>query len=192
MVLQIIAESHSLLSDIDKRLKSCLSKWQSWISTQTANKLLSSFKEIPNTVGEIKIEIQTALLIPKYTNEDIKINYSFSLNRETKTLYYICNVDLELDDVLIEPYLHVLAHLVPRAEFDIFDKLINNVNYFSYVSYDMISFLGNDSYLISHTNFDGQYFYQSKTKSTPSRSQINSSNKTKHINRAPTDIARKI
>ena len=124
MVLQIVAESHSLLSDINKRLKSCLDKWQSWISTQTANNLPSSFDEIPNTVGEIKIETKTDLLIPKYANEDIKINYKFSLNKETKTLNYICNLDLELDEVLIEPYLHVLAHQVPRTEFDIFDKLI--------------------------------------------------------------------
>ena len=159
MVLQIVAESHSLLYNIDKRLKSCLSKWQSFISTETANKLMSSFKEIPNTVGQIKIEIQTALLTPKYTNEDIKIKYSFSLNKETKSLYYICCVDLEIDDVIIEPYHHMLANKVPRAEFDIFDKLIHNVDYFSFVSYDMLSFLGNNSYLISHTNPDGVYFY---------------------------------
>ena len=104
MVLQILAESHSLIYNIDKRLKLCLSKWQSFISTETTNKLLSLFKEIPNTVVQIKIEIQTALLTPKYTNEDIKIKYSFSLNKETKSLYYICCVDLEIEDVIIEPY----------------------------------------------------------------------------------------
>ena len=56
----------------------------------------------------------------------------------------------------------------------------------------MITFLGNECYLMSHTNYDGQYFYQSKTKATPSQSQVNSSNRTRHINRAPTDMARNI
>ena len=192
MVLQILAESHSLIYDIDKRLKSCLAKWQSFISTETTNKLLSSFKDIPNTVGQIKIEIETALLTPRYTNEDIKIGYSFWLDKETKSLYYVCCVNMEIEEMTIEPYHLLLAKDVPRAEFDIWNKLIQNLDYFSFVSYDMLSFLGNNSYLISHTNSDGVYCYQSKPRFTHAKSQPPPSLRNKRITKTPNTIARRI
>ena len=121
------------------------------------------------------------VLIPISSDKDIKVCYKFTLNKELKTLYYVCVLDLKLDDVKIEPYYYIIAKNVPRNKFEVFDKLSRDINWYAYVAYDMVTFLGNDCYLMSHTSYTGKYFYQTKTKATPSHSQPNSSLKTPQI-----------
>ena len=144
MVLQVITQSQSLQTDIYKHLKSNLAKWQSWISALTSEKLLSSFNMLPNVVGEINIDNKMDLSIPKSSNKDIKVCYRITLSQGLKTLFYVCILDLELDDVNIEPYYYIIANNVPRNEFDIFEKLSRDINWYAYIAYDMVTFLGNN------------------------------------------------